>query len=111
MGDSNSKFFHAWANARRNQNFITSISSGTTLVTGHGAIASHLLAFFKQQLGSGGGPDVVLNLQSLIGGDGPDLLGLNAPFTEEEIRVATFSFAAEKARGPDGFPLLFYQCF
>jgi hypothetical protein len=36
---------------------------------------------------------------------------LVAPFTEEEIKTAIFSMNPNKAPGPDGFPILFYQKF
>ena len=38
-------------------------------------------------------------------------LGLGAPFTEEEVRVAVFGSYAEGAPGPDGLSFLFYQSF
>jgi len=36
---------------------------------------------------------------------------LTAPFTEKEIREAIFSMEHNKALGPDGFPIEFYQHF
>lgn len=30
-------------------------------------------------------------------------------FSEEEIKQATFQLGADKAPGPDGFPILFFQ--
>lgn len=39
-----------------------------------------------------------------------DLKDLDS-FTEEGIRQALFSLAKDKAPGPYGFPISFYQCF
>lgn len=36
---------------------------------------------------------------------------LTCPFTLEEIKKATFQLGSEKAPGPDGFPLIFFQRF
>ncbi len=99
------------ANSRRNKNFISRLVDEVNLYSEHASIGSHLLTFFKLQLGSEGGPEVELNFRTLYGNVGPDLQGLHAPFTEEEIKQAIFTSAPEKAPGPDGFPLLFYQRF
>ena len=37
--------------------------------------------------------------------------GLTAPFSEEEVKLATFDMEHNKAPGPDGFPVEFYQFF
>lgn len=39
------------------------------------------------------------------------LLDLQLPFSELEVKKAIFSCASEKAPGPEGFPMLFYQRF
>jgi hypothetical protein len=36
---------------------------------------------------------------------------LTAPFSENEIKVAIFQMEHNKAPGPDGFPMEFYQKF
>ncbi|XP_020084915.1 uncharacterized protein LOC109707794 [Ananas comosus] len=36
---------------------------------------------------------------------------LTGPFTIDEIKKATFQLGSEKAPGPDGFPLIFFQYF
>ncbi len=36
---------------------------------------------------------------------------LGAPFSPEEIKAAVFQLGGDKAPGPDGFPLSFYQAF
>nr|CAD1832650.1 unnamed protein product [Ananas comosus var. bracteatus] len=40
-----------------------------------------------------------------------DLSSLHSPFTLEEVKTAIFSSAPEKAPGPDGLPMVFYQRF
>ncbi len=53
-------------------------------------------------------------------GDWSDLFGehtllaennLTVPFSVEEIKRATFELGADKAPGPDGFSLVFFQRF
>ncbi len=36
---------------------------------------------------------------------------MHEPFTLQEVKNTVFSCASDKALGPDGFPLLFYQYF
>nr|CAD1829187.1 unnamed protein product [Ananas comosus var. bracteatus] len=47
----------------------------------------------------------------LYGDEAFDLSTLLSPFTVDEVKRAVFSCAPEKAPGPDGFPMLFYQRF
>ncbi len=109
--DANTKFFHLKANARRSKNFISMLADGLEVCSDHASIADLLFKFFKQQLGSEVGSDVVLNIPSLYANKCPDLQGLHAPFFEGEVKLAVFSSAPDKAPRPDGFPLLFYQRF
>ncbi len=74
-------------------------------------MASFLLSFFKMQLGTEDKTAVPLDLPSLYAFENSDLISLQEPFSEDEVRSAVFSCAPEKALGPDGFPLLFYQRF
>lgn len=39
----------------------------------------------------------------------PKLSSLEAPFSREEIKRATFDLGADKALRPDGFPISFFQ--
>ena len=36
---------------------------------------------------------------------------LERRFEEEEVRAAIFALVGDKALGPDGFPMAFFQCF
>nr|CAD1820598.1 unnamed protein product [Ananas comosus var. bracteatus] len=53
----------------------------------------------------------IVNLSSLYCADNADLSSLSAPFTIDEVKLAIFSCAPEKAPGPDGLSMIFYQRF
>ncbi len=111
VGDSNTKFFHRRANCRRNLNRITNISDGSSSLSDSVDIANHLLWFFRNQLGVKIIPGASIDLHLLYGGEALDLSPLHAPFSAEEVLRAVSSSPPEKAPGPDGFPMLFYQQF
>lgn len=56
-------------------------------------------------------PTIDINLQALYADEQVDLSTLHAPFSLAEVRTAMFSSAPEKASGPDGLPMIFYQRF
>nr|CAD1844318.1 unnamed protein product [Ananas comosus var. bracteatus] len=74
-------------------------------------LAKHLFHFFHNTLGVEQTSCAVVNLSSLYDADSVDLSSLYLSFTIDEVKSAIFSYAADKAPGPDGFPMLFYQCF
>ncbi len=96
---------------RRNKNFIPRLSDGSSIFSNHASMAEHMLSFFKKQLGSDHSPVSSLNLPFLFPNENLDLQSLHEPFLEEEVRSVVFSSAPDKAPGPDGFSLLFYQHF
>ncbi len=110
-GDSNTKFFHLRASARKAKNFISLLNTGSRTLSDHGSIASYLFDYFVHHLGSKAGDGTHLDLRTLLPDDSLNLLGLEDPFTEDEVKFAVLSLAPDKAPGPDGFPLLFYHCF
>lgn len=111
VGGAKTKFFHQKAEARRNKNFISRLSNGSTTLSSPEPIAEHLFSFFRNQLGVQHVPSVNINLQALYEDEQVDLSSLHAPFTLAEVRTAMFSSAPEKASGPDGLPMIFYQRF
>ncbi len=110
-GDANTKFFHLKANCRRNKNLISHLVDGSTSRSSHDSIAALLFDFFRNQLGESSPPCAGINLGSLYPPFAPEsnLLDLLAPFELDEVRSAVFSCAPDKAPGPDGFPMLFFQ--
>nr|CAD1830240.1 unnamed protein product [Ananas comosus var. bracteatus] len=111
VGDANTRFFLLKATGRRNSNFISRLSNGCTLLSSHQPIADHLFSFFSNQLGDDPGSTLSINLLELYRGLNPDLSCLQEDFTAAEVRKAVFSSGPEKAPGPDGLPMLFYQRF
>ncbi len=110
-GDANTKFFHLKATARRNRNYITKLAVGPSTFFDHSSIARSLRCFFAQHLSSEDLPRPSLDFDGLFGVEYSDLQGLHAPFTEAEVKRAVFNSPPDKAPGPDGFPILFYQQF
>ncbi len=110
-GDANTRFFHRKATCRRSSNRISVISDGSSLLTSHADIAKHLHSYFSSQFGNPPPVRQPIDLQLLYGIDQPSTAALQLPFTEDEVKRAIFSSAAEKAPGPDGLPMIFYQRF
>ncbi|OAY80413.1 Transposon TX1 uncharacterized 149 kDa protein [Ananas comosus] len=71
----------------------------------------HLFSFFYNQLGVTQDPSAKIDLHAAYCDETFDLSGLQSPFTLPEVKRAVFSSAPEKAPGPDGLPMLFYQRF
>ncbi len=109
VGDANTRFFHLKASVRRCRNYITQLKAGPVTIVGHGPMQGLLFDFFKRQLGTVEVPPLALDLSLLFAEESCDLSDLHLPFSQAEIRGAVFSSAPDRAPGPDGFPLLFYQ--
>nr|CAD1828059.1 unnamed protein product [Ananas comosus var. bracteatus] len=75
------------------------------------AIANHLLSFYSSQLGVVSSTSRTIHFLSLFAPDTLDLSTLSFPFTMDEVKTGVFSCAPDKAPGPDGFPMLFFQRF
>ncbi len=111
-GDSNTKFFHRHANCRQSVNHVSSLSDGNTTLSTHDDLAKYLFSFFGNHLGVAPPARSTINFQILYGDASPSFLSpLLVPITADEVKNAVFASAAEKAPGPDGFSMSFYQRF
>ncbi len=110
-GDANTRFFHRNACLRKSRNTITQLSDGSLIFSGHLSLANHLHSFFCPLLGTASVGRDGLNLLYLCPDAPPSLLCLYDPFGLEEVRRAIFACGPDKAPGPDGFPLVFFQRF
>ncbi len=113
VGDNNTKFFHAVANSRRRTNFIEVVEDDGQRIGRDREKRDYFHDKFKEVFE----PPVASREQF---GDWSDLFAnskllgselLTAPFSMEEIKIATFQLGGDKAPGPDGFSLRFYQKF
>ncbi|XP_077234220.1 uncharacterized protein LOC143876406 [Tasmannia lanceolata] len=108
-GDKNTAFFHAIASARRRRNRIESLEVEGAVVSDRERIIAETIAFYRSLYSDDGlvrpiPQDICFSNLSLEAS-----AGLEIPFSEEEIRIALFSLAQDKAPGPDGFCLAFFQ--
>lgn len=112
-GNGNTKFFHASANGRRRENAIFTVEDDGRTIYGKEAKREYFFNKFKEAFA----PD---NTVSGLTGDWSMLFynktisnpeRLTVPFTLEEIKKATFQLGGDKAPGPDGFNLRFFQRF
>nr|CAD1823673.1 unnamed protein product [Ananas comosus var. bracteatus] len=110
-GDANTKFFHLHANRRKIKNSLSQLADGSTTFSSPEDLAKHLFHFFHNTLGVEQTSCAAVNLSSLYDTDSVDLSSLSLLFTVDEVKSAIFSCAPDKAPGPDGFPMLFYQRF
>ncbi len=110
-GDVNTRFFHLRACSRRSRNYLTRLSDVSFFFTNHSLIVNLLLSFFKDLLGADPAPCGVLNFGLLFPSESPSLLSLQDPFEVDEVKRSIFSCDPEKASGPNGFPMVFFQRF
>ncbi|KAK1258442.1 hypothetical protein QJS04_geneDACA006646 [Acorus gramineus] len=108
-GDNNTKFFHQAASQRRRVNHIAKIQIGDSVWEEPEDIRSNLTSHFKRSFRKRRGwkpgwEDPELPCLSL-----EQLALLEAPFGEIEIFQAIAKAEGDKAPGPDGFSLSFFQ--
>nr|ABA95403.1 retrotransposon protein, putative, unclassified [Oryza sativa Japonica Group] len=107
-GDTNTKFFHLHARARRRKNFITHLRDGDQLAISHDALQELASSHFCATLGTSVERELALDLHSL-GLCPVQLEGLDCPFTEDEVWAVIKSLPSNKAPGPDSFTGCFYK--
>lgn len=107
-GDANTSYFQEQANHKRRKNFIGSISDGNRVVSSHEEIDEMFRNHFIGRFGSPAVRQGTLDLD-FLGVNPADLSRLELPFKEEEIWEAIKEMPKEKAPGPDGYNITFYQ--
>ena len=108
-GDSNTKFFHRMANARRRRNFISSMTvRGVQLDKEEElkeGIGSYFKSLFEEPLVRR--PEVESGLFKTL--DSLDNEILEGQFSEEEVSKALLDLGGDKVSGPNGFTLAFWK--
>ncbi|XP_073119573.1 uncharacterized protein [Henckelia pumila] len=115
QGDRNSKYFHACASARRAKNHIWGlVSTHGDWCTEPSSMAAIIESYFSDLFSSDNptSEDTRKILDCVIPRiDGNLNLILTTPFSKEEVRKALFDMHPDKAPGPDGMSVFFYQKF
>jgi hypothetical protein len=111
-GDNNTEFFHRIANGRKRRQTLFSLQDGGTTVVGTENLLTRATAYYKSLFGPGNGN--AFELESDLWDDdkqvsSEDNPGLVRPFEVEEVKRDLFDMEKNKAAGPDGFPIEFYQ--
>ena len=114
QGDDNTKYFHMLANGRHRKTKITQLEQEEGIIVGDANLKDYITDYYKRLFG----PHLQnsFSLDETLRHDIPQVSEeenevLVAPFSEEEIRSAVFDMEHNKAPGPDGFSVEFYQFF
>ena len=102
------------ANGKHRKKTIYSLDHEGSKIEGQANLKRFITKFYKELFGE---PEE--SLLTLDEDDNQDIVQvsqtkndlLTAPFTEKEVKEAVFQMEHNKAPGPDGFPVEFYQRF
>ena len=108
-GDRNTGFFHKMANSHRRRNYLSKIKIDGTWLTEEQEIKEGVVGAFKDLLTDPGGwnPSMEGLDFNRIGDE--EAARLEEVFSEDEVFLALSDLNRDKAPGPDGFPLSFWQ--
>ncbi|RVX06963.1 Transposon TX1 uncharacterized 149 kDa protein [Vitis vinifera] len=108
-GDRNTGFFHRMANAHRRNNSLERMKINGVWLTEEKEMREGIVSAFQQVLSEEPGwrADVEgLHFQCLSSSEAENL---EVQFSEEEIQAALMGMNGDKASGPDGFTIAFWQ--
>ena len=108
-GDKNSKFFHCLANSHRNTNTIGKLIINGASSTSQDEIRDHIVRFYETLYREDGYRRLYLDGIQFDAISDEDALWLDRPFEENEIEIVVQGCNGDKAPGPDGFSLAFFQ--
>ena len=108
-GDKNSKFFHAMANSHRSSNSILSLDIDGVQSTCPDAIRNHIVDFYQSLFNVEGRYHPRMDGVAFDSISESDAVWLERPFGEDEVHIAVQSCEGDKAPGPDGYPMAFFQ--
>ncbi len=108
-GDKNSSFFHRIANSNRNTNTISQLIINGTTATNQDEIQDHIAQFYEQLYLEDGHRRPYLDGASFSTISTEEAAWLDRPFEEDEITNVIQGCDGDKAPGPDGFSLAFFQ--
>jgi len=111
-GDNNTEYFHRIANGRKRKNTIFHLKDGNNVVVGDKILLEHATLYYKTLFCRAN--NNVLPLEQSFWDEVTSLSPednelLCKPFLEGEIKEALFQMEKNKAAGPDGIPIEFFQ--
>jgi hypothetical protein len=113
-GGNNTKYFHLIANGKHRKKKIFKLEQDEGTIVGDENLKVYITEYYKKLFGDPDPSSVSLSEDRM--NDIPQLAPakndlLIANFSLEEIHEAIFQMEHNKAPGPDGFPVEFYQQF
>lgn len=111
-GDSNTKYFQMIANGKFRKNRIFQMTDGARMLYDEGELKSHITGYYKNLFGPPESTSFTLDedlRDDIIQVTQVENEKLTQPFSEDEVKAVVFSMEHNKAPGPDGFPVEFYQ--
>ncbi|RVW13055.1 Transposon TX1 uncharacterized 149 kDa protein [Vitis vinifera] len=108
-GDRNTSFFHRMTNSHRRRNCLSKSKINGTWLTEEQEIKGGVVRAFKNLLTDPGDWHLTMEGLDFNRIDVEEATRLEEVFTEEEVFSALSDLNGDKAPGPDGFPLSFWQ--
>ena len=108
-GDKNSSFFHCIASSHRNSNTIGKLLINGSPSMNQDEIRDHIAQFYEHLYREDGYRRPYLEGIQFDAITDEDALWLERPFEESEIESVVQGCNGDKAPGPDGFSLAFFQ--
>ncbi|XP_077252938.1 uncharacterized protein LOC143892304 [Tasmannia lanceolata] len=108
-GDKNTAYFHNMASARRRNNRIEALEVKGSLSFTKEAITKEIVDYYRSLYSAENIVRPRLDEVVFKSLDANSNSGLERPFSEEEVEKGVFSMNRDKAPGPDGFCLAFFQ--
>ena len=108
-GDRNTRFFHRMASAHRRVNHMDRIKINGITMTEERDVREGIVKAFKQQFSES--PEWKADIGGLSFNQicVQEAEMLETPFSEEEVLTALMEMNGDKASGPDGFSVFFWQ--
>jgi hypothetical protein len=111
-GDNNTAYFHRIANGRKRKNTMYSLKKDDINIQGTTDLLEHASEYYKGLFCPGEGNNMALDANIWSAEEKlneEDNEVLNEPFSKSEIKNALDCMVKNKALGPDGIPVEFFQ--
>jgi len=108
-GDKCTKFFHSIANSKRRYNSMDSLLIGDSISSDPAEIGEHVVQFYQDLFPENHSWRPRLNDLSFDAILESEASWLERAFEEVEVRKVVFAMNGDKASGPDGFTMAFFQ--